>query len=152
MWLFRLFFVLAFFIYQCYNYRTLMLVKSPQHYSFEYYFILVIAMLGLNLMTIASNLLALLLFMEIYSVATYFLLNDKRVTSRGPEASFKYFVLSSLGTAVFLLGLFFLYYATGSLDFHATQIRNIRGMYETFAYFLICLTFFVKLGAGMFYF
>lgn len=140
-------FFLCYFVY-------LAAQTSPHlYYTFEYYFIMVGAMLGLSTMCISSNFLNLLLAMELYSICIYYLINDKRASTKTHEAAFKYFVVSSFSTAFYIFGVFWVYYNFGSLEYQALSIVALKGStIGAIGYFFILCALMVKVGAGVFFF
>ena len=121
---FRLAIVMIFVLYFAYLYRDLWYARVP--YSFEYYFVLLYAMIGLSLMTTASSFFNLLLFMELYSLCTYYLIQGKSKSLFSTEAAFKYFLTSSFSTAIYLFGVFLVYYGSGNLDFVDAEILSLQ--------------------------
>lgn len=113
-YLFRVILTTLFMLYYIYT------AVASIHYSgykFEYYFALLAAIGGLNLMLISADFLNLLLGMEIYSIAIYYLLSSKKLSTINNEAAMKYFLISSFSTAIFLFGVFVLYLGHGSYDY-----------------------------------
>ncbi|PKN71709.1 MAG: hypothetical protein CVU54_01420 [Deltaproteobacteria bacterium HGW-Deltaproteobacteria-12] len=92
----------------------------------EYYFLILVCIAGMSLMVISRNLLIVFLGMEILSLALYILTGFFRKIREGMEAAIKYFLLGSFSSAVFLLGLAFMYGATGQthLDFLHPAIKT----------------------------
>jgi NADH-quinone oxidoreductase subunit N len=92
----------------------------------EYYFLILVCVAGMSLMVISRNLLIVFLGMEILSLALYILTGFFRKIREGMEASIKYFLLGSFSSAVFLLGLAFMYGVTGqtNLDFLHPAIKT----------------------------
>ncbi len=82
----------------------------------EYYFLILISLAGMTIMVISLNLLIVFLGLEILSLCLYILTGFFRNRQEGMEASIKYFLLGSFSSAVFLLGLAFIYGATGQTN------------------------------------
>ncbi len=82
----------------------------------EYYPLLLLAVAGLMIMVASPNLLVVFLGLEVLSVACYALTGLNKNDLKSSEAAIKYFLLGSLAGAFLVLGLAFLYGATGSLD------------------------------------
>ena len=76
----------------------------------------VVAFVGLMIVSTAADLVLLLLGLELISIPTYFLLFVGRSDHRGAEAAVKYFFLSVLSSALFLYGISFVYGAAGTLN------------------------------------
>jgi len=148
--LFRILYLVLIFLYFIYlSYET---TRTVTFYSYEYYFLILVAVLGLSSMVIASNFFNLLIFMEIYSIAVYFLIHDKRASSRSSEAAYKNFVISSFSTAFFIFGIFFVYLSRGALSFLDLSMLPVADVWGTIGYFFIAASLCVKMGASLFFF
>jgi len=73
-------------------------------------------------MTSFSNLIMLFLGIEILSIPLYILAGGKKYSYRSNEASFKYFMLGSFATAIFLFGIALVYGA--SATFYLPEIKT----------------------------
>ena len=91
-------------------------LKSEES-SGEYYCLMLLASAGMMLMVTARDLLIVFLGMEILSVSLYILVGFSRKLPEGMEASVKYFLIGSFSSAVFLMGLAFVYGASGQTKF-----------------------------------
>ncbi|MDI9570454.1 MAG: NADH-quinone oxidoreductase subunit N [Pseudomonadota bacterium] len=80
----------------------------------EYYSLLLFSLVGMGIMTAAGDLLVIFLGMEILALSLYVLVGFLKVVRAGMEGAVKYFLLGSVASAVFLLGLALTYGATGS--------------------------------------
>jgi NADH-quinone oxidoreductase subunit N len=87
----------------------------------EYYALMLFALTGAFLMTSFSNLIMLFLGIEILSIPLYILAGGKKYSYRSNEASFKYFMLGSFATAIFLFGIALVYGA--SATFYLPEIK-----------------------------
>jgi NADH-quinone oxidoreductase subunit N len=85
----------------------------------EYHGLLLLAVAGMMLLGMAHDFATLLVGLEIMSVSTYILTASRRGSARGGEAALKYLVLGAFSTAFLLLGMAFLYGATGRLQIGA---------------------------------
>lgn len=88
-------------------------VESEKHYLFYAAWLLCVT--GLLGIAITGDAFNVFVFLEISSLATYMLLafgNDRRALT----ASFRYLVLGSVGASFILIGIGFLYAATGTLN------------------------------------
>lgn len=122
-------------------------------YTFEHYYVLLFAFVGLHGLVICTNFFNLFLFVELYALSVYYLLADRRFSPYALESAFKYFVVSSVSSAIMLLGAYFTYYATGSIDFNSIKTLNlVDDSYLTLGVFLVSMALLVKIGAGLFYF
>ncbi|OGD22368.1 MAG: hypothetical protein A2Y69_03380, partial [Candidatus Aminicenantes bacterium RBG_13_59_9] len=88
----------------------------------EYHGLLLLALAGLMIMVSSDDLLVIFLGLETLSVAGYALAGFDRGDDASSEASLKYFLLGSLGSAFLIFGLAFLYGATLS-----TRLPEIAG-------------------------
>lgn len=80
----------------------------------EYYLLMLSAGLGMLLMAAANNLMIVFLGLELFSLALYLLCIFLPERPLCQEAGLKYFILSSLASAVMLYGMALIYGATGS--------------------------------------
>ncbi len=87
----------------------------------EQYALMIFALTGAFLMTSYSNLIILFLGIEILSIPLYVLAGGKKASFRSNEASFKYFMLGSFATAIFLFGIALVYGA--SATFYLPEIK-----------------------------
>ncbi|GAB2692202.1 NADH-quinone oxidoreductase subunit N [Kitasatospora kifunensis] len=84
----------------------------------EYWFLLLSSAAGAALLPAARDLATLVIALEVVSLPSFALVAFKR-DGRGGEAALKFFLSSVTATAVTLLGVSFLYAATGSLHLSA---------------------------------
>ncbi len=76
--------------------------------------------IGLFLLTMSVNLLAIYLSLELVSVSSYLLTALSR-TRRASEGGIKYLLFGAISSAVMLYGMSFLYGLTGTLDMTSTE-------------------------------
>jgi NADH-quinone oxidoreductase subunit N len=88
----------------------------------EHYALMLFALTGAFLMTSFSNLIMLFLGIEILSIPLYVLAGGKKYSYRSNEASFKYFMMGSFATAIFLFGIALVYGA--SATFYLPEIKT----------------------------
>ena len=81
-----------------------------------YYPLLLLLVTGLVGMVLATDLFNLYLFCELMGITSYVLVAFRRRTDTAIEAGFKYLVMGSVGTVMFLMGVSFVFRGTGSLD------------------------------------
>ncbi|HEX6544315.1 MAG TPA: NADH-quinone oxidoreductase subunit N [Ktedonobacterales bacterium] len=96
----------------------------------EYYTLLILAALGMMVMSAASNLMVIFVGLEILSLALYILSAIVTTRRRSQEAGMKYFILSSFASAFLLYGMALTYGATGSTNL--TAIRTFLSSHGTF--------------------
>jgi NADH-quinone oxidoreductase subunit N len=91
----------------------------------EFRMVILAQALGLYHLPLAGDLATLFIAFELVSVPSYVLAGFNFRDARANEAGMKYLLLGALASALFLLGLSFLYGATGEL--HLTAIRDSIG-------------------------
>ena len=85
----------------------------------EYYFLLLIATVGMMFVASANDLVSLFVAFELGSIATYVLAAFDKDNPRSIEAGFKYFMIGALSSAILLLGMSLIYGITGTTNFTA---------------------------------
>jgi len=83
----------------------------------EAYVLMLMAGVGAMLMCESAGLIMLFLGLEIMSIALYVMAAYHRRRTQSGEAGFKYFILGSFSSAIFLYGVALVYGATGSTQF-----------------------------------
>jgi proton-translocating NADH-quinone oxidoreductase chain N len=86
-----------------------------------YYPLLLLLVTGLTGMVLAADLFNLYMFCELMSISAYVLVGFRRRTQTAIEASFKYLMMGSVGTVIFLLGISFVYRERGYLTLPAAE-------------------------------
>ncbi len=81
----------------------------------DYYLLLCFSLLGAVTLIAAENFLMIFLALEMMSIPIYALVGLKRFGSRAGESAIKYLLLGGFSSGFLLLGISFLYGATGSL-------------------------------------
>ena len=128
---------------------------------FEYFIILLLAILSLFFLASSFNLLSIYLCLELQSISFYVLASFQRNSIFSSEAGLKYFISSSLISGVFLLGCAFLYGGYGTLNLYDINILNIFGFFDNyqtvvnfiaFGNFCIICAFLFKLVIAPFHF
>ena len=90
-------------------------LKDQKLNNFEYYIILLTSIFGFFLLCCANDFITAYLAIELQGLAFYVLASFKKSSNFSVESGIKYFVLGSLSTALFLLGVTFLYGLSGSI-------------------------------------
>ncbi|MEV8453643.1 NADH-quinone oxidoreductase subunit N [Streptomyces sp. NPDC052095] len=123
----------------------------------EYWFLLLSSAAGAALLPAARDLATLVIALEVASLPAFALVGIKRGDRRSSEAALKFFLSSVVATAVMLLGVSFVYAATGTL--HLTEIAarldDVPGQLDTLAKAGVALTlvgFAFKTAAAPFHF
>lgn len=89
----------------------------------EHVFLVLCSLIGMFIMVWANDLIVVFIGLEIMSLAAYILIALSHEQKLAKEAAFKYFILGSVASAIFLYGVALLYGAVGSTYFdQVTQI------------------------------
>jgi NADH-quinone oxidoreductase subunit N len=99
---------------------------------FEYFIVLLLAILSLLFLVSSFNLLSIYLCLELQSISFYILASLQRISIFSSEAGLRYFISSSLISGVFLLGCAFLYGGYGTLNLHSINILNMLEFSECY--------------------
>lgn len=83
----------------------------------EFYSLLLSSVLGMCLLASSTNLVTFFIGFELFSIPLYVLCASDVRRNGSLEAGLKYLIIGSLGSAVMLYGLAFVYGATGATDF-----------------------------------
>jgi NADH-quinone oxidoreductase subunit N len=122
----------------------------------EYYALILMLVLGLNLMAKSVNLLMVFLAIEVVSIASYILTLTLKEEKRAVEAGLKYVLYGTLSAGVMLYGMSFFYGLTGSLDYTLASfwqsLLDASPAMVTVAAILIFAGFFFKISAAPFHF
>jgi multicomponent Na+:H+ antiporter subunit D len=78
------------------------------------YTVILLLLCGLTGIVVTGDLFNLYVFLEITSLAAYALIAIG--STRAPVAAFRYIIMGTLGACFYLLGVGFIYFATGSLN------------------------------------
>lgn len=122
----------------------------------EYYALVLMLVLGLNLMAKSVNLLMVFLAIEVVSIASYILTLTLKESKRSVEAGIKYILYGTLSAGVMLYGMSFFYGLTGTLtyadsNFWASMIQ-VSPMMVIVSAVLVLAGFFFKISAAPFHF
>lgn len=116
----------------------------------EYFGLILLAVAGMMLLAIAHDFLALLIALEVMSVATYILAGSARRDVRSGESALKYLILGAFSTAFLMLGIAFVYGATGSLSMQLPALVQYSPLVKA-ALALILVGVLFKVGAVPFH-
>ena len=116
----------------------------------ETLFLIMNAALGMLILAWSQDLIITFIGVEILSLCLYLIIALNQEPRLSQEASFKYFVLSSFASAIFLYGVAFIYGATGTtyLNQIAEQGADLISLSRIFLFGVtfVCLGFCFKLG------
>ncbi|MFJ1648984.1 NADH-quinone oxidoreductase subunit N [Streptomyces sp. NPDC088258] len=123
----------------------------------EYWFLLLASAAGAALLPASRDLATLVVALEVASLPAFALVGLRRGDRRSSEAALKFFLSSVTATAVMLLGVSFVYAATGTLHLGeiAERLYDVSGPLETLAKAGVALTlvgFAFKTAAAPFHF
>jgi len=85
--------------------------------NFEYFILLLCAVLGLMLLVSSFDLISLYLAIELQSLCLYVLAAAKKDSTFSTEAGLKYFILGSFSSALLLFGISVIYGTVGTTNF-----------------------------------
>lgn len=85
--------------------------------NFEFFTLILLALLGMILLVETNDLIALYLSIELFSLSSYILATILKNSEFSTEAGLKYFVLGSLSSGLLLFGSTILYVFTGETNF-----------------------------------
>jgi len=102
--------------------------RERKHGIGEYYFLLLGAGIGVFFMVGTTNLLLLMLGLELLSLASYSLAGFHKGDRRSAEAAMKYVVFGGLSAGIMLYGISLLYGLTGSIDLAQMAAADGSGM------------------------
>ncbi len=112
----------------------------------EYFSLLVSMTLGMYLMAGASNLLMMVLALELTSLSSYVLAGYTKEASDSSEAALKYILYGALSSGVMLYGVSILYGLTGAVDFWGVNRALALGTVSNVS--LLIATVFILVGFG----
>ncbi len=112
----------------------------------EYFSLLVAMTLGMFLMAGASNLLMMVLALELTSLSSYVLAGYTKEASDSSEAALKYILYGALSSGVMLYGVSILYGLTGAVDFWG--VNRALGLGTVNSFSLLAATIFILVGFG----
>ncbi|NBE50113.1 NADH-quinone oxidoreductase subunit N [Streptomyces boluensis] len=108
----------------------------------EFWFLLLSSAAGAALLPASRDLATLIVALEVASLPAFALVGLRRGDRRSSEAALKFFLSSVTATAVSLLGVSFVYAATGTLHLTevATELGRVDGQLHTLAQTGVALT------------
>jgi NADH-quinone oxidoreductase subunit N len=121
-------------------------VQSAVQRKAEYYSLLLAMTLGMFLMAGASNVLMMVLAMELTGLSSYVLAGYTKEASDSSEASLKYIIYGAVSTAVMLYGISILFGLTGAMDY--TGINRSLSISAPNYFALLAAIIFILVGFG----
>ena len=94
----------------------------------DFYALFFFILCGASILTSFDNLLMLFIGIEILSIPLYILTGADKKNLFSNEAALKYFLMGSFSTGILLLGITFIYGATGSFHLAAPIIKPSTGL------------------------
>ena len=92
----------------------------------EIYALLLFALFGMTMLAVANELIVAFICIEILSLALYVMVGVDRRSRKSAEASFKYFILGAFASAFLVLGIGFIFGATGTTQLFGTQSETAK--------------------------
>ena len=124
---------------------------QKQRHLPEFFMLMITALMGMFMMISSGNLLMFYLAIEISAIPVAALCNFNFSERRSSEAAMKMIFSSAFSSCLMLLGISFLYGATGSLDYSAFKVAVISPLFMTgFIFFFAGIIF--KLSVVPFHF
>ncbi len=119
--------------------------------TFDYYALIFLSLCGVTLVSSFNSLLMLFLGIELISIPMYILAGSDKKNLKSNEASLKYFLMGAFSTGIMLMGIAFLYGATGSFYVGAPNTPGMEPMVAIgMVFLLIAISF--KVSAAPFHF
>ncbi|MBU1625851.1 NADH-quinone oxidoreductase subunit N [bacterium] len=117
----------------------------------EYYFMMLSTTSGMMLMASGTNLLLILIALELFSISLYVLVGLLREDKISREASLKYFFMGAFATGFLFYGIALVYGAAGSLNldkifFAAKGANPEQQLFFAFGFGLMLVGFAFKIG------
>jgi NADH-quinone oxidoreductase subunit N len=135
------------------------IILKQQINNFEYFILILCAVLGLMFLVSSYDMISLYLAIEMQSLCLYVLAASKKDSSFSTEAGLKYFILGSFSSALLLFGISILYGCVGTTNFDNFYLFFSELDLETFilgsivekALLCVAAAFFFKIAAAPFH-
>jgi NADH-quinone oxidoreductase subunit N len=129
-------------------------IEAVGSHPYEYFALIFFIMCGIGLVALFNNLLILFIGIEIISIPLYILTGSDKRNLKSNEAALKYFLMGAFSTGIFLLGIAFIFGATGSFRIESLAMAP-QGLQQIFlitgiVFVMIALSF--KVSAAPFHF
>lgn len=153
----RIFFVFLSILILLFFYSFLFVFEV---FFYEFIFLYVLSCFGMLLLIMSYDFIVVYLCIELQSLCFYILIAIQRKKNKAVEAGLKYFILGSFSSTVFLLGIGFIYGATGVTNFKDLSLLLNFGInfflpsdiFLLGGLFLVFIGFFFKLSIAPFHF
>jgi NADH-quinone oxidoreductase subunit N len=89
----------------------------------EFVFLMLNSAIGMMIVASANDLIVLFIGIEMMSLSLYLLIALSHETTLSKEAAFKYFVLGSFASAIFLYGIAFIFGIAGTTQVHELALK-----------------------------
>lgn len=99
-------------------------MEKVGNHVYEYFALLFFIMCGVAIVAVYNNFLMLFLGIEIISIPLYILTGADKRNLKSNEASLKYFLMGAFSTGIMLMGIAFIYGATGSFRLEMPLINT----------------------------
>jgi len=145
------FFKLNFFLYI--NIILFIIILNNLNLELENFLLYSFILLSILIIIFSKNLILLYLSVEIQTFSLLILIGSNKYNIKSLEASLKYFILSSISSGFFLLGLTYLFKTSLLLDLNLYNfiLNNSISSYS-FSYIILILSLFFKLGLAPFHY
>lgn len=143
--------IIILFLY--YNY-----VLKFEVFFFEFFILLLLSIFGMLISIMAYDFIIVYLSIELQTLCFFVLAAIRKKQNKSIEAAIKYFILGSFSSCILLLGIFFIYIATGSTNFKFISDLLVLGLQNIYlenifniGMALITIGFFFKLSVAPFH-
>nr|BAR90810.1 NADH dehydrogenase subunit 2 [Hydra vulgaris] len=129
------------------------IILNNLHLKLENLILYSFILLSIIIIILSNNLIILYLSVEIQTFSLLVLIGSNRNNIKSLEASLKYFILSSISSGFFLLGLVYLFKTSISLDLNLFNfVLNNSSFFYSFSNSILILSLLFKLGLAPFHY
>lgn len=116
--------------------------KGGMGYREEFYYLLLIALLGAMMMASSADLITLFVGLETLSISSYILAGLRKKHLGSNEAAMKYVINGGISTAITLFGLSYIFGLTGSTNLYVIS-EQLGGLMQSDYLFIAALAFII---------
>lgn len=98
------------------NFCFIILISIIDEQNLESFLLFILVWLGSLLIVNSNHMLIIYLGLELQAFSSFILISKNRSSIKGSEAGLKYFILGSISSGIYLLGLYFLFVNSLSLN------------------------------------